>query len=45
MTSINNYESVELSEVTPKERKNIFDFVKKINFFNIQPERFFFKSR
>lgn len=31
MTSINNYESVELSEVTPKERKNIFDFVKKIN--------------
>lgn len=31
MTSINNYESVELSEVTPKERKNIFDFVKGIN--------------
>lgn len=35
MTSINNYESVELSEVTPKERKNIFDFVKKINFKNL----------
>lgn len=30
MTSISNYESVELSDVSPKEKKNPFDFIKNL---------------
>lgn len=40
MTSIKNYESVELPEATAKEKKGIFDFAK-----NIKSKKFSFKLR
>jgi len=40
MTSINNYESVELPVETEKEKKNIFDFLKKL-----KPEKFRFSLK
>ena len=32
MTSISNYESVELSDVSPKEKKKLIDFIKNFKF-------------